>query len=72
MLLEGENMGFKEEFKGRKMSELPPHWQTNMEPCWGKRAEGAKWLKWERLEAGGLRNKKGDKTMYLREMLSRT
>lgn len=40
--------------------------------CWGKRAEGAKWLKWERLEAGGLRSKKGDKTMYLREMLSCT
>lgn len=68
-MLEGKKMGFKEGFKGRKMSEHRIGRQTRS-LCQGKRAEGAKWLKKrERLEAEGLRSKKGDKTTYLRDML---
>lgn len=54
-MLEGEKMGFKERFKGRKVSEQLFRILTRS-LRWGKRAEGATWLKkWERLEAEGLR-----------------
>lgn len=55
-MLEGEMVSFKEGLKGWKMSEHSVGKNTQR-LCWGKGAEGGKWLKkWESLEAEGLRS----------------